>query len=244
MARMPLIRALETAAGRLRRAPGRVRREVDDAVFSITHVRRWPCRQAFLDDEPRLRELLTPAYRAYVADVSDQSMAISLDLACVLYFLCERLEPRVILDLGSGFSSYVFRRYTQARPGTVVYSVDDDPYWLSRTRVHLKQHGLCDRNLFLWDEVSKLNALRADVVLHDIGSSETRCEVLPELSRYMHRATAVVLDDVHKRPVREAAKAFARSMALPVTDLARVARDSFGRFPWLIGHAPMFRDAR
>ena len=226
-------RAIGRQTTRLRNVPRRLRRELDDAIFSIVHVRPLEFRRAFFREEPRLRALLHDPYRNYVCSVSDEGMTISLQLACLLYFLSERLDPRVILDLGSGFSSYVFRRYARSRPGTTVYSVDDNDYWLSQTGLHLRQHGLSDRNLLTWRDLS-CQPFTADLVLHDLGTSDTRCRMMPELPRFMSPATTIILDDVHKRPIREAAKALVRTRGLRVVDLTPLAYDDFGRFPWLI----------
>jgi hypothetical protein len=47
-----------------------------------------------------------------------------------------------LLDLGSGFSSYVLRAYAAGVPGAVGWSVDDDPAWLEKTRAFLVSEGL------------------------------------------------------------------------------------------------------
>jgi predicted O-methyltransferase YrrM len=226
-------RAIGRQTTRARNVPRRLRRELDDAIFSIVYVHPLIFRRPFFREEPRLRALLQDPYRNYVRTVSDQGMTISLQLACLLYFLSERLEPRVILDLGSGFSSYVFRHYARSRPGTTVYSVDDHDYWLSQTSLHLRQNGLSDRDLLTWRDLS-CQPLTADLILHDLGSSDTRCRMMLELARFMNPATTVILDDVHKRPIREAAKALVRTQGLRVVDLTPLAYDDFGRFPWLI----------
>ena len=61
----------------------------------------------------------------------------------VYFSICFQQRPRIILDLGSGFSSAVFRLYmAQQNVQTTVYSVDDDPLWLNKTRDSLKANNL------------------------------------------------------------------------------------------------------
>src|SRR6266700_671195 len=89
----------------------------------------------FLADYQRLasaaRAALLPAYADYTANVSPAPITIALELAIFLRVVCEQLQPRAILDLGSGFSSYAFRASPVA---SAVYSVDDSRAWLEETR--------------------------------------------------------------------------------------------------------------
>lgn len=71
------------------------------------------------------------AYGKYVGEFSTPEMAVSLETSQFLYVLAKAVKARRILDLGSGFSSYVLRLYSiDAGSDTVVYSVDDDKGWL------------------------------------------------------------------------------------------------------------------
>ena len=58
--------------------------------------------------------------------VSSKGMALSLETAALVLLLCEIKQPKTIVDLGSGFSSYVLRKWAQgAKHDVVVWSVVD-----------------------------------------------------------------------------------------------------------------------
>ena len=57
------------------------------------------------------RRALGPSYIDYVFTVSGAEHAISLPLGAFVLTACETLGPTAAIDLGSGFSSYVLRRY-------------------------------------------------------------------------------------------------------------------------------------
>jgi hypothetical protein len=64
-------------------------------------------------------------------------MSVSVELAVFLDVLCRLIEPDRILDLGSGFSSFVLRRHLASRDvgvHSVIWSIDDSPEWLEQTR--------------------------------------------------------------------------------------------------------------
>src|SRR5262249_57231987 len=86
---------------------------------------------------------------------------------------CRRLRPTSILDLGSGFSSLLFRSYAHsARPQPEVWSVDDSADWLERTRGILIAKGLNADHMLTWRDFNP--GRRFDMVLHDLGNTEVR----------------------------------------------------------------------
>ena len=60
----------------------------------------------------RSEELLR-YYTLYISKVSLDSMAISLELSSFLSVFCDLIRPASIADLGTGFSSFVFRHYAE-----------------------------------------------------------------------------------------------------------------------------------
>lgn len=114
---------------------------------------------------------LAPAYRRYVAEVSIPIMAVSLELALFLDVLVRGTGPRRALDLGSGFSSYVLR--LPGGPGEV-WSADDAPEWLERTRGFLLREGLGAQNVVAWEALRRNPPEPFDLVLHDLGTMDTR----------------------------------------------------------------------
>lgn len=89
------------------------------------------------------RRDLGAAYIDYVFTVSNAVHAISLPLAAFVGSMCDVGSPKAVIDLGSGFSSYVLRRYAAKQPAHVhVTTADDDPSWLEKTRAFLELAGL------------------------------------------------------------------------------------------------------
>src|SRR5581483_11179383 len=89
--------------------------------------RRFPFLGSYAEASAPVAKRLAPAYADYIARVSPDPIAVALPLATFLGVLCEQLRPQRILDLGSGFSSYVFR----ASAAPEVWSLDQSPAWRS-----------------------------------------------------------------------------------------------------------------
>lgn len=162
--------------------------------------------------------------------------AISLELASLLLFLCERHKPRVILDLGSGFSSYVFRKWQlESGANSTVLTVDGDAGWLARTRLFLEEEHLPTNDLLEWSSFLQLNrVMKADLILHDIFHESMRAATLPNLVDFMHSRTFLIVDDIQKTPIRQAADAFVHQYGLSYFDLTPVSMDHYKRYQWCI----------
>lgn len=123
-------------------------------------------------------------------------MAVSLTTAGLLAALYTALAPRVVLDLGSGFSTYVAHRYAS---GAEVIGVDDDRLWLERTGEYLTSKGFPSSTLVPLDDLDSV-AARPDVVFYDLGRMETRASNLDRALSLVQANGLVVIDDLHKFP--------------------------------------------
>ncbi len=142
---------------------------------------------------------LEPRYKEYIKNVIDARITISLETATFLQVFCEGFRPRSVLDLGSGFSSFVFRSYAERQGNVEVVSVDDHPEWLKKTRAYLQECGVSDANLHLWSDFSSGKKGHFDLVFHDLGNLQTRRDALPfVIDSAFPRKGVVVLDDIHK----------------------------------------------
>lgn len=182
------------------------------------------------------RSSLREPYLRYTTTVSTPVAAISLELASLLFFLCERHKPRVILDLGSGFSSYVFRKWQrQSGANSTVFTVDGDANWLARTRLFLEEENLPTENMLEWSSFLQTNrAIKADLILHDIFHEAMRAETLTDLMGFMNPGTFLIVDDMQKAFIRQAAEAFVREYGLSYFDLTPVSMDHYRRYQWCI----------
>ena len=154
-----------------------------------------------------IRRSLLPAYRAYTATISPDPIAISLELAVFLYVICEATNPSTLLDLGSGFSSYVFRSYAKSKDkfsAPVTYSVDDSTEWLDETRRFLQHHDCDCHNLWTWDEFVKHDRPSFDLVLQDMGDLGTRRRMFTQVLDMCRPGGMLVIDDMHVPSYRRA----------------------------------------
>src|SRR5437867_2825052 len=118
--------------------------------------------------------------------------------AGLLRVLCEELRPRSVLDLGSGFTSFVFREYAR-QSATEVWSVDDDATWLERSRRFVESHHAGSERMLLWQAfVHGPRPAAFDLVCHDLGGMATRSQLLPHVLSLVGEDGVVILDAMHK----------------------------------------------
>lgn len=178
-----------------------------------------------------LRRDLLPAYEDYVANVSTPGMAASLETSLYLYCLCRALAARSVLDLGSGFSSYVLRRYAHEAPHEVaVTSVDDDPAWLSRTEDFLRRHGCATGGLMEWTAYRAGPTGPHGVVFHDLAGGEVRDAAMRFAVGQVSRNGVIVFDDAHDDGLRQRMYAEGSKGALELYSLRGRTADSIGRW--------------
>jgi predicted O-methyltransferase YrrM len=203
--------------------------------FSLRHDGQAPgFFENWAKDRESIQATFAEEYRKYTEQTSSPVAAVSLELAAFLYFVCVNTRPKVILDLGSGFSSYVLRRYQESQ-ATEVYSVDDDHLWLNRTKAFLQSHNLATSNLYLWGDLLRSELrFEADLILHDLGDSRTRVNAFHQLRRFAAPRARIILDDVHKRNIREAATSWIRDQNLRYVNLASYTMDGYGRYQWFV----------
>lgn len=175
-------------------------------------------------------------YELYTSTVSTQDMAISLELSEFLLFLCETLRPNYILDLGSGFSSFVFRLYAKHRdPKPVIWSVDDSREWLEKTTEFLASYELDCNSLDTWDSFVRLDQRESfDLILHDLGDMETRKRTFEDVLSFAKPYSVIVLDDFHKQNYKSYVEQVLSQHVLRYYSLKSLTMDKFGRFASLV----------
>jgi predicted O-methyltransferase YrrM len=200
-------------------------------------------------DLPRLRDIekcinssrrrLLPFHANYVAHVSTPDMAASLELASFLDAFCELTKPARVADLGSGFSSFVFRQYAaRAEQPVEVWSVDDDPAWLEKTRAYLGGHGLPTAHLEPWDQFLQARPPQFDLVLNDINTPPTREKMIAPALDQVRPGGVIVFDDIHKPHYRIAVRQAVYARGFRYYSLQRFTRDRFRRFSGLAIASP------
>jgi len=211
----------------------RTLRRVIGSVQLEFQRRRAEKRFPFLrEDGERMRPIETamrPCHASYVSDVSAPGMAVSLPTALLLRRLCEDLRPRRVLDLGSGFSSFVLRSYAASQRDVTAWSVDDDDAWLQRTRDFLLGHGLATEHLVDWEEFQSADPGPFDLVFHDLGGMELRMQAFDRALELGARGV-VLLDDMHKPHYSKYVAERLQTQPCCRLDLEFCTRDELGRF--------------
>jgi predicted O-methyltransferase YrrM len=170
-------------------------------------------------------ERIVRLYRHYVGSVSPQDMAASPATVAYLYHLCEVLQPRRVLDLGSGLSSAVFRKWQQEQsPTSQIVTVDDDPEWLERTRKFLVDNELSTDDLL--DKMPEDGEF--DLVFHDLAGGETRERAAQWAMRSVRPGGVIVLDDMHRHG--EEYRRLASLEGFDLYSLEARTRDAVGRW--------------
>jgi predicted O-methyltransferase YrrM len=180
------------------------------------------------------RRALEPYRREYVTTVSSDIMTVSLETAALLAVLCETRVPRRIVDLGSGFSSFVLRRYAAtAERAPEVWSVDDSPQWLERTAEYLAAQGVARDRLSTWQAFDEPPS-SFDLVLHDLGRPALRMAALPAALALLRAGGVLVVDDLHKAAYRPYARHVVRGSGLRCLSARALTTDRFGRYAGLV----------
>ncbi|HNT51727.1 MAG TPA: hypothetical protein PKK67_14135 [Cyclobacteriaceae bacterium] len=178
----------------------------------------------------RASKILKPYHDYYITHVSRADMAMSLELAAFVYALCVKKELKNLLDLGSGFSSFVYRLYASTHSGVQVVSVDDDAQWLEKTRMYLRDQNLSDTRLITLEQFLAEPVSGFDCVLHDLNFVEVRINYLPQVVAATAHAGVLILDDVHKPDYLYQVLKKLKQEPVAVYNLKPVTLDSFNRF--------------
>lgn len=174
-------------------------------------------------------------YREYLRDVSP--MAPSMQTLGLLLELCVR--GNIVLDLGSGFSSYALR-YFADRLGIAIITVDDNSSWLEKTNKYcdaINTRDFAHNHLFItWsDLLTGFKEHAYSIVFIDLGTTRRRPNYYSTiLSNYCSERSLILFDDMHKRPLRDAVTKALRPydyIDIPVKDRTI---DEFGRYCKLI----------
>jgi predicted O-methyltransferase YrrM len=157
-------------------------------------------------------------------------MALSLETAGFLWWVCEERKARTVCDLGSGFSSFVLRLYADSRPGVVVHSVDDDVYWLNRTTWYCRTQFDREVDGFLTIDEWEADATGYDVILHDLAGGAARNHWAAKAVERLNPGGVVILDDAHNYSHHRAYSAVCRDYGLTMLDVFSQTIDQIGRF--------------
>jgi predicted O-methyltransferase YrrM len=197
--------------------------------------REWPMVAKNLPRLPQIRKDLQPVYANYLRTTSSAGMPVSLELAALLWLMVETLRPKRVLDLGSGFSSYVLRMaVASVGNSALVISVDDAENWLDKTREFLRSHGLPDAGVISWNTFAERKHEEFDLILDDLGRTPFRIYTLDTALKYLAPGGVFLLDDFHKVVLRVFAQHTVGATGHRCISLRRFTLDGFGRYAALV----------
>lgn len=173
------------------------------------------------------------AYQHYVTNISRPDMAASLELSSVVFDLCQNQSSKKMLDMGSGFSSFILRSYADKNSGSNVWSVDDDTAWLGKTKHYLQSASLNTNNLLTLEEFLASTEKGFDFLLLDLNYVEVRKNYIKLVVDRCKRGGLILFDDVHKREFMTEVLEQTQNLPVKLYDLAPITRDQFGRFALL-----------
>lgn len=181
---------------------------------------------------------LASRHAHYVTTVSDSAHAISLELARFILEVASEDHAKRLLDLGSGFSSYVLRAYAADVPGAVVWSVDDDPAWLEKTREFLVSEGLNTEHLYNWSEFQTLALTDGtvgtfDLVVHDMSTVRSRHGTIRFVLGLVRPGGALILDDMDVDDYRRHVRGELDAAGVQYADVRNRTLDARNRYSWL-----------
>jgi predicted O-methyltransferase YrrM len=195
--------------------------------------RFFPFLRSFDETSKRISNEMAAEYKEYTEEISTRDMAISLNTAVFLTILCEALKPENIMDLGSGFSSFVLRSYARSREEIRVWSVDDSPEWLEHTKEFLTRHNLSSDRVLLWGSVERLRNIRFDLIFHDLGNMKLRKDSFGTVLKLGEKAI-ILLDDMHKDSYADFVRRYLRGYPHRYFNLQAYTLDQFGRYAGLL----------
>ncbi len=175
---------------------------------------------------------LADAYAEYTRDVSPNNMAMSLESAGYLLFLCRSRRAKRVADFGSGFSSYVLAHHAETADYEVlVDSVDDDRDWMAKSEQFCAAHSmaLTDHRFYLWDFYAKQDH-KLDLSFHDLASGAKREAAMSYVADWTVPGGVVMFDDAHHVGHRQEMGKVCRDRGWRCYPLHDWTRDSYGRF--------------
>lgn len=98
-------------------------------------------------------------FKIYISTIPSKDMTSSLEAISSILILLDQLNPKSILDLGSGFGSVAFRWYFLKNPvkkNVKLLSVDTDPLWLKKTKWFCQNAYLPLYDFATWFEILEM----------------------------------------------------------------------------------------
>lgn len=177
-------------------------------------------------------------HREYCNSYSDDIFSISNRASVAIYNLICFCKPPVILDLGSGFTTWLSYYAARNSGNTAIISVDSSNTWIARNKEFLRKQNV-DSAIINYETFKECppDLPYGSFIINDIGDPDNfslRESSLSLLTDYVKNGAVLFLDDIHKPSVKNAALKFIRENNFRFQDLCTATFDHFGRYSWLI----------
>ena len=209
-------------------------------ISSIDHNRiqkKYPHLQTTYETKKdEYKHKILPTYEEYISKVSNEIMAISLELSVFCILMCDMMRPQNIVDFGSGYSSYIFRSLTSIIDENyqpTIWSVDDSEGWINKTKKFLGSHNISSDNVITWDAFIQKNLGPFDFILYDLGEFEFRKENLKQIIKSCDKNGMIIFDDMHSAEFGRYLNKILKKSNCTCFDIRYYSKDKFGRYSQL-----------
>jgi len=165
-------------------------------------------------------EKLKTQLKYYKKHVSD-GYVINWKTTRFLIKLINTMKPQRVLDLGTGWSSYILR-FGDAE----VCSLDTNEKWVEKTRGFLEMHNLDNGYIGLLEDYALPTEPTYDLVLLDTQPGRERHKLFPVVKKCCKGI--IVFDDWQTWRIREPAIEFFKDWE--ILELEERTKDSYDRF--------------
>ncbi len=161
------------------------------------------------------------------------SLEESQHISNVIY----ELQPKLILDLGSGWSSFLFREICK---DSKIISVDTNKSWLKKSIQFCIEQNVEIDNFMSWDVLSEMHSSlidKVDFVFHDMGDRKLREKTTKWVLDVVRPNGYVIFDDMHKNDLKNNVQNAINSHKnkFEILDLeSKTALDKQGRWCWTV----------
>lgn len=200
--------------------------------------KKYPALQEIYETKKdKYKSTILPSYEEYISKVSSEIMAASLELSIFCILMCDMIKPQKILDLGSGFSSYIFRFLPSIIDNNykpTICSVDDSMEWLNKTKTFLTSHDIPSNNLVIWDDFVEQQLGPFDLILYDLGGFEFRKRNLKQIIKLCDKNGIIIFDDIHSADYGRYLNEILKGINCTCFDISYYTKDKFGRYSKLV----------
>jgi predicted O-methyltransferase YrrM len=173
---------------------------------------------------------LATTYDYYINNISEYGHPVSLETASYLLFLCRTQEAKQVVDLGSGFSSYVLEHYKNTAPYPVTaHHIDTDMEWAERTVAFGNIYGI-DMRVQEFSDFVEIKNESFDIVFHDMANGEIRNQTMPFACSLLTSKGIIVFDDCQHDGHRQTSQDVCANLGLEWISLHNQTIDKINRF--------------